>query len=548
MPQAQPHILGPYGYDGGLNTDASIIMLPKGQLSSMTDMVVNQGHLNPIPGFSNAGITQPAGGVGGSSYFTGLLGFTLSGHNYLIYPWINTGGSSASGVYSVKDFTGSLSGNISGGGFSGFFQCAYCCEVMNNVAFMGVQSAIINTSPPSGNFASWTGTGSMSSVTTPAGAGASGIIKQVNNFMFLLLSNGTLYWSAVGDGLTWPASNFLTFRFGDKDIATALGRIRNTLYIFKMNCVGALQTQTTVISGAVTLGPLYPVFENIGTFSMRSLDNLPTGEIVFLGTDYNVYKFDGSNLTNISNRPYPQSSIQGAIDEFLKSASFNTSISSNLLWIRVNPLQHCVYLMMGGQINFGQSSGTICFAYDYVRDYWYQPSTSFGDFVCMASIGNISGWVPSAVGEVFIGISEDGTSVKSLSNLYNVVNGPNNYFTSTATISIPYTLEARNLIPRSLVVPLRSFLYPSAGYTPSVTISLSADGVSTGQSVTLNYTQLTGNLQRVIFPINFSDSTSTIQVTIQFSSGGSLDNGGYIANSYPSFYVDPIYLDTEIAH
>lgn len=509
-------VLGPFGYSGGLNTDASLVTLPKGQLYDLRNMIVNQEQLIPIAGYSTASITQPP--VVSGHYYPGMVGFTFNDHNYLILFEIHVGGIDA---YSLQDFTGAWSASIEGGtGLGGFFENAYCVEVMNNVVFLGNQGPIVNTAAPSGSFAMWTGSGNFATVTTPAGTGASGIIKQVNNFMFLLLANGTLYWSSVGDGTNWPATNFLTFRFGDQDIATALGKIGTTLYIFKLNCIGGLQTTTVFISGAVTLGPLYPVFEKIGTFSMRSLDNLPTGEIVFLGTDYNVYKFDGSNLTNLSNRPYPKSSIQGFINSFLNS---NPLISSGLLWIRVNPLENCVYLTMGGQRNFGAVSAQLCYAYDYIKDYWYQPTTIFGDFCYLPSIGNIQGYLPGSVSQLFIGASSDGTAIYSVSSNYKTFNGF--AITGNAIFSVPVLTESRDEIPRSAIIPF------SVNSSDTVTFQAGMDGVYKNSKTPTP----TGNLQRTILPVTFQDSTTTIQVKIQTTT----------SNGYS---INPIILDTEIGH
>lgn len=513
-------IIGPYGYSGGLNTDASLITLPKGQASALQNMVILQEQLVPIAGYSHAGITQPP--VVSGQYYPGMVGFTLSGHNYLILFSIHTGGSGVTGALAMEDFTGAWSGDISNStGVVGFFESAYCVEVMNNVAFFGVQGPVIGSAAPSGNISQWSGSGNFAAVTTPAGAGASGIIKQVNNFMFLLLANGTLYWSSVGDGTNWPATNFLTFRFGDQDLAVALGKIGNTLYIFKLNCIGALQTTTVVLAGAVTLGPLYPLFEKIGTFSMRSLDNLPTGEIVFLGTDFNVYKFDGSNLTNLSNRPYPRSSIQGAINAFVNS---NTLIGSNLLWIRVNPLTNSVYLTMGGQDNFGATSATICFAYDYVQDYWYKPTSIFSDLVYLPAIGAISGFIPTSVSQLFLGLTSDGTQIDSISSNYTTFNG--SAISGQAVISIPYTFESRD------TVPLTSIMAYQMNVSDTLTITQGNDGIYKSSSVTPT---INGNLQRIIIPLTFSDSSMTAQVKIATST----------SNAYS---INPLVLDQEYGH
>ena len=77
-----------------------------------------------------------------------------------------------------------------------------------------------------------------------------GIFKVVNNFLFALKPNGTLYWSAVADGTTWPASNFLTFRFGDGDHGTALGKNREYALYFQDEFRQGASDQTLLLSPA----------------------------------------------------------------------------------------------------------------------------------------------------------------------------------------------------------------------------------------------------------------------------------------------------------
>lgn len=517
MPQSK--ILGPYGYQQGLNTDASLVTVPKEQLVSLQNIVVMQEQLQPIPGFSTASIPQPPAAGSGTNYYTGMLGFVLSGSNYLFLPYSNIGGAGGIGVISLKNFTGSWSADIHGSsGFGGFFDMAFCVEVLNSVVTVGGQTAIISSSSPSGVAGQWTGSGNIGAFSGPTNTG---IFKVVNNFLFALTNDGTLSWSNVGDSLTWNPASSITFRFGDGDYGVALGKIGNNLYIFKLNSIGVLQVNTVVLAGVVTLGPLYTLFDKMGTFSMRTIDNLPTGEIVFLGTDYNVYIFDGSNLTNISNRPYPESSIQGAINAFLNA---NSGISSNSMWVRVNPLQNTIYLTLGGQSGPGTTTGSISWAFDYVQDYWYQPTTIFSDFAYLPSIGNIGGFIPTSVSNLFIGLSETGTAIYSLSDFYTSFNGSS--IPGQAIVSIPYTAESREMIPRSAIIPFTS------NVANTVTITQGADGVYASSGIVPT---LTGNLQRAIIPLNFKDSTMTTQIE-------------FTTSSTQPFSISPIFLDAEVAH
>lgn len=509
-------IIGPYGYVGGLNSDASVITLPKGQLFQLHNMKVSQNQLIPTDGYSTAFISQLTAPA--TTYFTGLLGCTLSGSNYL---FLMAFGSSA-GIYELKNYSGSWT-NVEGtSGFGPNFLASYSIEVLNSIVTIGMQTNIIGSSAPSGVAAQWTGSGNFTAFAGPA---AVGIFKQVNNFLFCLAADGTLSWSAVADSLTWPAGNSITFRFGDGDYGTALGKIGTTLYIFKLNSMGALQTTSVVLSGAVTLGPLYPIFDKIGTFSMRTVDNLPTGELVFFGTDYNFYKFDGSNLINLSNRPYPQSTVQNFINGVVNGLP--GFLGTNMFWVRVNPLAHCVYLVMGGTISPNVVTGSrACLAYDYILDYWYQPDYIFGDYCYLPSVGNIGGFLPVAANQQFLVFDNSGANprVYSLANIYTAFNGTP--ISGQTVVSIPYTFESRDTIPLSAIV---AFAMDPAD---SITIAQGADQIFEGGTKSPTPT---GNLQRTIVPLNFEDSTMTTQLQITTSSSS-------------PFSINPVVLDTEVAH
>jgi hypothetical protein len=514
-------IIGPYNYSQGLNTDASLITIPNGQLSTLTNMTINQNQLMPIPGYSTASITQPPSITNNEDL--GMLGFGLSDSNYLFLLGINV---STPYVYVMSNLTGSWSSNIiASTGFSVEFDYAFCAEVLNSVVTIGSQFPIISSISPGGTAAQWTGSGNLVNFTGPSNTG---IFKVVNNFLFALGADGTLSWSSVADGTTWPASNFVTFRFGDGDISTALGKIGTTVYIFKLKSMGALQTTSVILAGAVALGPLYTIYDKIGTFSMRSIDNLPTGELVFVGTDFNVYKFDGSNLTNLSKRTYPQSSIQGTINSFL--SSYPGSISSNNVWLKVNPLQNCFYVTFGGVRQL--TSQTLFLAYDYVQDYWYIPGKLssqgyvFGDYVYLSVIGNTASWFSTGPTQIFLGLNNFSSPSKiySVASTYTSFNGVP--IPGQAIISIPYTFESRDTIPRSAIVPF------SGNASDTFTITQGADGTYAASGISPTPT---GNLQRVMVPLNFEDKTMTAQIEI-------------VTSTTNLYSINPVFLDTEIAN
>lgn len=137
------------------------------------------------------------------------------------------------------------------------------------------------------------------------------IAKQVNNFMFLsrnlsaTTTQSKVYWSNVNDPETWTVTNVLEFSKNDGEPIMALGSIGTDLYIFKKTSIGRLSTVTITVSGAVTLGPLVTVVKGRGCCGPRAIDNLPNGNIVFMGFDGHLYEFDGSTTVDLSKEEYP---------------------------------------------------------------------------------------------------------------------------------------------------------------------------------------------------------------------------------------------------
>lgn len=517
MPDSK--IIGPYGYSGGLNTDASLLTLPKGQLSTLQNMIVEQGQLKPVPGYSTASITQPP--VVTNQFYMTLLAANLTVSSeyagYLFLPWRNDVAMTGGCLY-CKNFTGSWTSM--GNGPYAAYGYVYSADVLNNVVTFVAFSGMLGASAASGiGIWQWDGTGDTTQPTVnPTNAPIA--FKVVNNFAFVVDCKGIVAWSSVGDPTTWPANNSLTFRYGDGDMCVALGRIGNTLYIFKLHSIGALQTNTVIISGSVALGPLYTIYDKIGTFSMNSVDNLPTGELVFWGSDYNIYKFDGSNLTNLSKRSYPQSSIQENINSFISS---NSGIGPNYLSLKVVPIFNSIILNIGGQTSGGVLTATKSWAYNYVSDYWYMPTPTFSSLCCLEAFGSASTWNPTSVTEVCVGMNMLSTSIYNVSNNYLSFNGT--AISGQAVVSIPYTFESRDTIPRSVIIPF------TINASDSITITPGDDGTyRSGTSPTP-----TGNLQRVIIPLNFSDSTMSKQIKITTSSSN-------------DFSINPVVLDTEIGH
>lgn len=169
------------------------------------------------------------------------------------------------------------------------------------------------------------------------------IVYSLNNFLFIsrdLSSSANLsrvYWSAVGDPETWPASSFLDFRVNDGDTITALSSIGNQLIIFKQRSMGILQTTTQNIAGTTTLGPLNTISERIGCAGPKAVDHLPDGRIIFAGNDAKIYIFDGSSLVDISKQAYPNPSLYPDLNSlgisFLNYANVCVNTARGIVYI-----------------------------------------------------------------------------------------------------------------------------------------------------------------------------------------------------------------------
>lgn len=203
-------------------------------------------------------------------------------------------------------------------------------------------------------------------------------VKQVNNFLFLArnlsstTAQSTVYWSNVNDPETWTGTNLLNFRKNDGEPIMALGAIGTDLYIFKQNSIGRLSTVTLTVSGAVTLGPLSTVIQGVGCCGPKALDNLPNGNIVFVGFDGHFYEFDGSTVIDRSKQPYPGPNVYDT--PYFSSTANNTwnqGMSACLADTTV-----CVKTIRGNNevwVSFTNSAfnnGNMTFIYNFENNRW----------------------------------------------------------------------------------------------------------------------------------------------------------------------------------
>jgi hypothetical protein len=295
----------------------------------------------------------------------------------------------------------------------------------------------------------YNGTASNLSGSPPKGD----VVKVCNNMMFVgrqlnsPTTFSTLSWSNFSDPQTWPAGNSLTFRKGDGDRIQALGAIGSDLYIFKFNSIGRLSTQTNVIAGAVALGPLTTLYTNIGAACPFAVDNLPDGRIVFLGSNYHVYIFDGFTLTDISDRPLPLPNVQSSIWSLPANAPFQT-------YLKVYPTHNQIVI---GTV----SSSDVFFAYDFAEDFWAQ-WTGTGTPQIVTTVPVYDNVGPNySVG--YFGLPYSligGVGQFGLFQMDNntVLYGPGNTALAvqacTCTINVPLTGDYYNFIPRSLLLPM----------------------------------------------------------------------------------------------
>jgi hypothetical protein len=139
------------------------------------------------------------------------------------------------------------------------------------------------------------------------------------------------------------------------------------------------------------------------------------------------------------------------------------------------------------------------------------------------SVGNISATLPSSTQQFFVALTSSSNAIYSISSAYTSFNG--SPISGQSVVSIPYTFESRDTIPRSVITAFQM------NASDTLTITPGDDGAyGSGTSITP-----TGNLQRSIVPLNFIDSTMSKQIKITTST----------SNAYS---INPLILDTEIGH
>lgn len=473
-------------YSHGLNTDADHMTCPNGQLIRLSEFyidyktiksrfgtaLVNSAALAGVNNIDHVVAWQDPAQIQTATRYVVLA---LSNNKAFTGTWQSDANVEAGSTVSFNDVTNSVA--------VGKFPCT--SDVLN-----GKLVICTNSQPPvalstyNGNIAALGGS-------PPTGV----CVKTVNNMMFIAgtFFTGTtgilsrVYWSAVGDPTTWPAASNLDFRVNDGDFIIALGSLGQNLVIFKNNSIGLLQTTSQTVSGTVTLGPLTTLFTGIGCCSPCAIDNLPDGRLVFLGSDLCLYITDGTNLINVSKRPYPQSSVFSGISGIWTGTQGTTGFPV----IKVYPTRHEIWIVPGAS-TAGQSAQA--YVYDYFQDTWSY-TANFG-IQCMALLSPVRN-APTA-GYPYRMIYGESIGTSNIRLLESTTGGT--VTSGTIEFTIPLVKELASYIPRSVVIP-----FTGGGNQASVNFGFNGTYDS-------NYTySLSSSVFRNVLPVKYPYGTNSVR-------------------------------------
>lgn len=323
------------------------------------------------------------------------------------------------------------------------------------------------------------------------------LVKTVNNFMFManapaaVATASRVYWSNASDPETWGAANFVDVRKNDGYGVTALGTIGTDLYIFKPTSISKLGTTTFTVAGSVsTLGPLETVNYFLGVNNGYNVCSLTDGRIAFLGSDGNLYIYDGNSFFNASSQASPGPDLR---TQFGGTAAI---IPDSILC--ENPYEKCVYL-----ISSGSTQGLI---YDYVNNFWSKTVVydggGGGANVTFYSMVNL------------LGITAPRIMFGTADSIYQSNSGSasDNNCTATMTIRLPY--RRKEGIPRSAIFEFNLGGNVNGGLRARAGIN------SLPSSYAINNTTALGGMYAI--PINYTQQSlggnpSELNVVIEVS-------------------------------
>lgn len=357
-------ILGPFDFSKGFSSGFSYYNVPQGYSTKMQNCRFTSGSI--ALRWSQKQTNSAALG-GGTNYVTGLTTWidaassvtsVVAITNAKIYTADATSYAPSSSALTFTDRTGATT-------ISSSNTLRYTFDSLNGILIIAGNSAAgglpLKLTAYNSNAANLGG--------SPPKADC---VKVVNNFAFLgrqlnsTNTYSTINWSNVSDPETWGAANSLEVNKKDGEQIMALGAIGSDLYILKQTSIWRLSTVTQTISGAVTLGPLQLVIKGVGCVGPLALDNLPNGDIVFVGGDGHFYEFDGSSVFDLSLQAYPGPNAF-SLGEFSSLGLSFASINSQI----------CVKTWRGiGEVWIGYDSTVTGFtsgkvyAYDYLNHIW----------------------------------------------------------------------------------------------------------------------------------------------------------------------------------
>lgn len=386
------------------------------------------------------------------------------------------------------------------------------------------------------------------------------IVKQCNNFMFISrnLSGTTtqskVYWSNVNDPETWTAANVLDFNKNDGEPIMALGSIGTDLYIFKKTSIGRLSTVTITTSGAVTLGPLVTVIRGIGCCGPLALDNLPSGNIVFIGFDGHFYEFDGSTVIDRSRQPFPEPNCF-EMGQYYAESTYNRGLSDLIadVTVRVKTLRGVNEVWISSTTS--HSLGTpVIFIYSFGQTNWQGvigsgfmnstafttlPNTAFSSTHGVESSDFLIHGNPT--GEIFA----NGNSLTGYPMTDSNPPIATSFFIGT---TIQFSNSPESFIPRSLCVEVNNKSSVTDGFLSFLKIYADLDVY---QASTLVYTSSTGQLaKRIVVPLNFKQDSIGTNVFPSFISvmfeGKGTGSGSTTARNPEILRIGKFWLSDEI--
>lgn len=484
----------PIDFSGGYNGSATAFNLPSGQLLNLVGCEIKYGSI--INKLGNTSLVSGGGPIASQTDAYTVISYG----GFLV---VVTDQSGTKKIFNSSNL--STTWNDITGATTPTGSCIESWAILNS---------ILVYSNSGGSMIKWTGSGNAAALagTPPANVTC---IKTVNNFLFTGKSS-TVQWSAASDPETWPAASALDFRKGDGDTIQAFGSIGTDLIIFKKGSIGRLSTVTQTISGTVTLGPMTTVTDKIGIPGSACVDSLNDGTLVFLGSNNHLYRYDGSVLQDISDRPYPLSSVQGILD------GMHVGGGNYYAVVRCNNASNQVH------ISFNTNSGTSTakdteLIYDFNKDYWMlgnHPIQSGCNYVAAQTIGTYQN-------TLFV------TTAVMLGNVYAEDNGL--YYWGNPSInvafqgSVLFPPDSRGFEPRSIEIPY------SSDVDNTIVVTLGWDGVNDSSTKTI--VPPNASLNRYVLPITTwkpNHRSMQIQVLVTMPS-----NGGNFA-FYPMSVLDEV--------